>query len=138
MSYGLCQNTGNYFLQDKNGNFFNDRVDKKIWLKWMEHRVHGEVGAIDTPVGRIPMYQDLKMLFKNILGKDYTEEDYSQQFTIRIDEFLNKIDRVVGIYKMKAPNTPDVLYQIANEEAQRLKDARDQFGDYITPDKFVV
>ncbi|MBN2031201.1 phosphoenolpyruvate carboxykinase (GTP) [bacterium] len=127
----------NYFLQDKKGNFVNDRMDKRIWLKWMEQRVHGEVEAIDTPVGRIPVYQDLKRLFHDLLGKEYTEEDYVQQFTIRVNEFLNKIHRVVETYKTKAPTTPDILFEIAAEETQRLNEARAQFGDYIAPQKFI-
>ncbi len=127
----------NYFLQDKKGNFVNERVDKKIWLKWMEQRVHREVEAIDTPVGRIPVYQDLKRLFYDLLGKEYPEEDYVQQFTIRVNEFLNKIRRVVDIYKTKAPTTPNVLFEIAAEETQRLNEARAQFGDYIAPQKFI-
>ncbi len=127
----------NYFLQDKKGSFVNERVDKRIWLKWMEQRVRGEVEAIDTPVGRIPLYQDLKRLFYDLLEKEYTEDDYVQQFTIRVNEFLNKIQRVVGIYKTKAPTTPDILFKIAAEETQRLNDAKARFGDYISPQKFI-
>ncbi len=128
----------NYFLRDQKGNQLTERVDKKIWLKWMEHRVHGEMEAIDTPVGRIPKYQDLKILFTNVLGKVYTEEDYIKQFTIRIKEFIRKIDRVVRIYKTKVPDTPSILFRIAEEETKRLNNARSKFGDYISPEKFIT
>lgn len=44
----------NYFLQDAQGRWLNSKLDKKVWLKWMELRVHDEVDAIRTPTGLIP------------------------------------------------------------------------------------
>ena len=40
----------NYFLRDKsNGEFLNAIQDKHVWIKWMELRVHKEVGSIKSP-----------------------------------------------------------------------------------------
>ncbi|MCK5566370.1 MAG: phosphoenolpyruvate carboxykinase (GTP), partial [Actinomycetia bacterium] len=37
----------NYFLKDKeSGKFLNEKLDKLIWLKWMELRVNGDADAI--------------------------------------------------------------------------------------------
>ncbi|GAJ16333.1 unnamed protein product, partial [marine sediment metagenome] len=47
----------------------------------MELRVNNEVDAIKTPTGYMPLYQDLKQLFKQVLNKDYKKDDYIQQFT---------------------------------------------------------
>jgi phosphoenolpyruvate carboxykinase (GTP) len=125
----------NYFLKDKSGNFLNEKTDKRVWYKWMERRAHREVEAIDTPTGRIPKYEDLKPLFKKILGKDYSKEDYTKQFTIRVPESLAKIERIVQIYKTKIKDTPDILFQVLSDQKQRLEKARAQYGDYITPDQ---
>ena len=126
----------NYFLKDENGNFLNEKTDKAIWLKWMELRVHREVGAIETPTGFIPKYEDLKRLFKEIQGKDYSKEDYIKQFTLRVPENLAKVDRIVKIYKTKVPDTPPILFEVLKEHRQRLEKARERYGDYIPPDKF--
>jgi Phosphoenolpyruvate carboxykinase (GTP) len=37
----------NYFLKDTDGRFLNEKNDKKVWLKWMERRVHDEARAIN-------------------------------------------------------------------------------------------
>lgn len=126
----------NYFLKDSKGDFLNEKDDKGVWLKWMELRSHKEVGAIKTPTGFIPKYQDLKRLFKEVLGKDYPEEDYVKQFTLRVPENLAKIERIINIYKTKVPDTPQILFKVLDKQKRRLEEARRKHGDYITPDKF--
>jgi len=125
----------NYFFKDKDGKFLNEKNDKKVWLKWMELRVHNEVGALKTPIGFIPKYEDLQKLFKQILKKDYFYEDYVKQFTIRVPENLAKSERVISIYTtIKA--TPQLLFDVLEREKQRLIEAKEKFGEYISPDKF--
>lgn len=111
----------NYFLKDEQGNFLNSKCDKKVWLKWMELRVHKEVEAVETPTGLIPKYQDLKRLFKEVLNKDYSEESYKKQFALRVKENLAKIDRLMNIYNKKVPNTPDIVFKVLEEQRQRLR-----------------
>ncbi len=125
----------NYFLKDKDGKFLNEKNDKRIWIKWMELRTHNDVSAIKTPVGFIPKYGDLKRLFKDVLDKDYSYEDYVSQFTLRVPENLFKIERLKKIYS-EINNTLSRLFELYDEEEKRLLSARDKFGDYITPDKF--
>ena len=123
----------NYFLKNSDGNFMNDKTDKAVWLKWMELRANGDVDAIKTPTGYIPKYGDLKRLFEEVLNKDYTKEDYIEQFTLRIPENLAKIGRVVAIYRTKVPDTPYILFEAIEEQRQRLEDARTKYGDYVPP-----
>jgi phosphoenolpyruvate carboxykinase (GTP) len=125
----------NYFIKDREGNFLNEKTDKRVWYKWMELRVHDEVGVIETPTGKIPRYEDIKRLFKDILKKDYTKEDYGKQFMIRIPENLTKIDRIKEICETKVSDTPKKVFEVLEEQRQRLNNARERYGDYITPDK---
>ena len=127
----------NYFLRGADGKFLNEKNDKKVWLKWMEKRVHGELKAIKTPIGYVPIYDDLKVLFKEHLNKDYVYEDYLKQFTIRVNENLSKIERLRKIYS-ELKFVPQTVFKLYNEEEARLKEAQAKFGDYITPDKFEV
>ncbi|UCG91776.1 MAG: phosphoenolpyruvate carboxykinase (GTP) [candidate division WOR-3 bacterium] len=125
----------NYFLKDKDGNFLNEKTDKKVWYKWMELRAHGDVDAVDTPTGRIPKYEDLKRLFKEVLSKDYSDDDYKKQFMIRIPESLAKIDRIKKIYETQVNDTPKIVFDVLETQRHRLLDAQKKYGDYITPDK---
>jgi len=125
----------NYFLKGKDGNFLNAKTDKKIWYKWAELRANGDVGAIDTPTGRIPKYEDLKRLFKEVLNKDYSLEDYNKQFMVRVPESLAKIERINKIYETDIMDAPKVLFDTLETQKQRLIEAQTKHGDYITPDK---
>jgi len=129
----------NYFLCDlKTGEFLNTRRDKQIWVKWMELRLHNDVGARKTPTGFIPLYEDLVSLFKKILDKDYLKEDYQRQFTIRVPELLAKIKRVKEFWKTRVSDAPKELFLILDEQQERLLKAKESFGEYIMPESFEV
>jgi phosphoenolpyruvate carboxykinase (GTP) len=127
----------NYFLRDKeNGKYLNSPQDKHVWLKWMELRVHDEVAAVETPTGYLPKYEDLRKLFKQVLSKEYSKEDYIKQFTIRVPENLAKIERVQRFYQENVTDTPLELFGILYLQRDRLLKAQASFGDYISPEKF--
>ncbi len=126
----------NYFLRDKEGKFLNTHQDKHVWIKWIELRIHNEVGIIKSPTGYLPKYGDLRRLFYQILRKDYQKEDYVKQFTIRVPENLTKIKRVKEFYQERVTDTPIELFQVLNQQYERLLEARESFGDYISPGSF--
>lgn len=127
----------NYFLRDlQTGKYLNAPQDKHVWVKWMELRVHNEAGAIKTPTGLIPKYEDLKKLFSAVLKKDYSKEDYVKQFTIRVPENLGKIERVSRFYQENVSDTPLEMFGILYEQRQRLLAAQAKYGDYISPECF--
>ncbi|MFC2154274.1 phosphoenolpyruvate carboxykinase domain-containing protein, partial [Candidatus Altiarchaeota archaeon] len=130
----------NYFLKGRGkeeANFLNEKTDKGVWLKWMELRSHGEAEAIETPVGFIPLYEDLERLFKEVQGKDYTKDEYEKQFTLRVPEFIAKTKRIIEIYKHEVPDTPGIVPKTLQEELERLEKTREKLGDYILPDTFL-
>ncbi|MFH1626181.1 MAG: phosphoenolpyruvate carboxykinase domain-containing protein, partial [Pseudomonadota bacterium] len=116
----------NYFLKNREGNFLNEKTDKKVWYKWMELRIHNEVDFIETPTGRIPKYEDLERLFKEVLSKDYTQEDFDEQFMIKIPENLGKIDRIKRIYETQVSDTPKIVFEVLDEQRQRLNRLREK------------
>ena len=127
----------NYFLKEVgNGKYLNGTQDKHVWIKWMELRVHNEVDALETPTGFIPKYEDLQKLFKQVLDKNYSKEDYVKQFTIRVPENLAKIERVSRFYQENVTDTPLELFGILYLQRQRLLEAKEKYGDYISPENF--
>jgi phosphoenolpyruvate carboxykinase (GTP) len=123
----------NYFLRDKDGKFVNGVRDKHVWVKWMELRVHGEAGCIQAPTGYIPCYEDLKKLFKEVLKKDYTQQDYINQFTIRVAENLAKLERVEKFHHQNVADAPAELFRVLAQQRERFETAREKYGDYISP-----
>ncbi|MDP7180728.1 MAG: phosphoenolpyruvate carboxykinase (GTP) [Candidatus Woesearchaeota archaeon] len=125
----------NYFLKE-NDQFLNEIVDKKVWMLWMEGRVHNEYEAIETPVGFLPKHEDLKQLFKEVFDRDYTEEEYNQQFSIKTTNLLEKLDRIEEIFKQE-DDIPETFYQHLEQQRTRLKEAKEKQGkDIIQPADF--
>lgn len=124
----------NYFLKE-NGTFLNEKVDKAVWLKWMELRINGDVDAVLTPIGFIPSYGDLKELFKTVLSRDYREKDYESQFKIRTVKLIEKNVRIREIYSKIKTAPKQVLEELDNENV-RLKEAQRILGDSISPFSF--
>lgn len=127
----------NYFLRDREtGEFVNERRDKQVWIRWMELRAHGEVGAFESPTGLLPKYEDLRELFRQVRGVEYAREDYVKQFTIRVPENLAKIKRVNEFFRENVPDAPPELFEVLEAQKNRLSEARKKYGDYIAPDRF--
>jgi phosphoenolpyruvate carboxykinase (GTP) len=122
----------NYFLRGSDGQYLNGMRDKAVWVKWAELRSHGEVETITAPTGKLPRYEDLKKLFKQVLGKDYTEAQYVEQFMIRVKENLDKIGRIEKIYR-EVTDTPKVVFEQLAAQRKRLLDLQKMKGDYVSP-----
>ena len=123
----------NYFLRDQQGRFVNAVRDKHVWIKWMELRVHGEVDALSSPTGLIPKYEDLVPLFRQVLNKEYTKEDYVKQFTIRVPENLAKIDRVEKFHHENVGDDLPIIFEVLSQQKSRLEKLQQKKGDYVSP-----
>jgi phosphoenolpyruvate carboxykinase (GTP) len=95
--------------------------------------VHGEAGCIQAPTGYIPCYEDLKKLFKKTLKKDYSQDDYVKQFTIRVAENLAKLERVEKFHHQNVVDAPAELFRVLAQQRERFETAREKYGDYISP-----
>jgi phosphoenolpyruvate carboxykinase (GTP) len=126
----------NYFLMGNSGQYLNEVQDKAVWLKWMELRVHGDARAVAVPTGYLPCYSDLVRLFNKVRQKDYSEEQYIEQFTVRIRENLEKIDRVRDFFQTDVPEAPMEIYDVLAEQRARLLEAQEKHGNYVSPFKF--
>jgi phosphoenolpyruvate carboxykinase (GTP) len=125
----------NYFLRGKDGKWLNGVKDKRVWLKWMELKANGDVDGIKTPIGYIPRYDILKKLFMELLKKDYTFAEYNEQFMIRVNENIAKIDRIIEIYR-GVKGTPEMVFEELESQKKRIQELKAAKGDYVTPDQF--
>jgi phosphoenolpyruvate carboxykinase (GTP) len=127
--------TVNYFLKE-NGQFLNKKTDKKVWLMWMEGRVHGEFEVIETPVGLIPRYKDVGGLFKKIFRSEYSREAYERQFSIRTAHFLARLSRMEEAYKKEADMPEEFWRQLENIRTRLHETASKCKKDVIAPFEF--
>jgi len=123
----------NYFLKDSDGRFLTGMHAKRVWIKWIELRANNDVEVIETPIGFIPKYEDLRGLFKSVLNQDYTEAQYIEQFTIKVAANLDKIARIKEIYTSKVPDAPKALFDALDAQVEKLNSAQATYGDMITP-----
>lgn len=127
----------NYFLteQARGGDspkLLGEKKDVKAWLSWLERRFHKEVEAIETPIGFIPKYEDLKMIFKKIIDKDYSEELYTKQFSLYINNIIARIDLQKEAYG-KEKNIPEMFFKVLDGQKAGLIELKDKFGDIVKP-----
>jgi phosphoenolpyruvate carboxykinase (GTP) len=129
----------NYFLTDEarggtTTKLLGEKRDVKVWLGWLAKRAKGEVDAIDTPIGHLPKYDDLKALFKNVINKEYPRELYDKQFSIYVDKIQGRIDLQREAFG-KEENIPGTLFEVYDEWAAGLKTLKDKYGAIVTPDQ---
>jgi phosphoenolpyruvate carboxykinase (GTP) len=127
----------NYFLTHgarggEGKKLLGEKRDVKVWLGWLERRTHGEVGALNTPIGYIPRYADLKALFKERIDKEYPESLYVQQFSLYVENILKRVDMQLEAYG-KEKNLPATLFEILNRQKGELLALRETFGPIVSP-----
>ncbi len=124
----------NYFLTyanrgGKGDGLLGEKKDVKVWLGWIELYVHGDVTAIETPIGMIPRYEDLKTLFAGI-DKDYPRDLYDMQFALYIDNIIKRIDLQTEAYA-KEENLPPQLFRVYEEQRVGLEALKERFGAVV-------
>jgi phosphoenolpyruvate carboxykinase (GTP) len=132
----------NYFLthQARGGEgtkLLGEKRDVKVWLAWLERRAHGDVEAIETPIGYVPRYDDLKTLFSTIIDKTYPESLYNQQFSLYIDNILSRIELQIEAYR-KEEQIPVQLFKVLEAQQEGLTRLKDQFGPLVTPAQLIA
>jgi phosphoenolpyruvate carboxykinase (GTP) len=129
----------NYFLTHKarggdSDELLGEKRDVKAWLAWLERRAHNDVGAIDTPIGYLPKYDDLKTLFSDIIHKDYTRDLYDKQFSIYCDKILDRIELQLEAYG-KEENLPAKLFEVLKTQRAELTALKEKYGPIVTPEQ---
>ncbi len=126
----------NYFLRDESGNFTNTKMDKKVWVRWMERRISGKVEAYATPIGFIPKYEDLAELFQKELSRNFSKEAYELQFMTRVPELLDKLHVAEAFFGKDKKSTPQEIFDMIETQRRLLNEAQKTFGENISPFAF--
>ncbi|MDA8137409.1 MAG: phosphoenolpyruvate carboxykinase (GTP) [Desulfobacteraceae bacterium] len=127
----------NYFLthEARGGTgkkLLGEKRDVKVWLSWLERRAYNEVQGIDSPIGYLPKYDDLKALFKEKINKEYSRELYDKQFSLYIDNIVKRIDLQLEAYG-KEKNLPLKIFEVLKSQRQGLVALKEKYGPIVTP-----
>jgi phosphoenolpyruvate carboxykinase (GTP) len=127
----------NYFLthgaRGGEGNrLLGEKRDVKVWLSWLERFAHGELGGIDTPIGAIPRYADLAVLFRDLIGKEYPRDLYDRQFSFYVDNILARITLQEDAYR-KEKKVPERIFEVYAEQRRGLESLKQRFGAVVPP-----
>jgi phosphoenolpyruvate carboxykinase (GTP) len=101
-------------------------------MAWLERRAHQEVDAIETPIGYLPKFEDLKRLFKERIDKEYPEDLYAKQFSLYIDNIVARIDLQEEAYG-KEQHIPQRLFDILKKQRAELAALKEKYGPIVTP-----
>ena len=127
----------NYFLTagargGEGTRLLGEKKDVKVWMSWLELRSHGDVDAIETPIGFLPKYDDLKKLFQEKISKEYSRELYDMHFSLYVDKILSRIDLQQEAYG-KEDNLPQQLFDVYAEQREGLESLKEKYGPIVTP-----
>ncbi len=127
----------NYFLthEARGGSgtgLLGEKRDVRVWLSWLERFAHGEVRAIETPIGFLPLYEDLRELFAGLIDKPYPRELYDMQFSLYVDNLVARIDLQTEAFR-KDENIPELLFQIYDRQKKELLALREKHGPVVPP-----
>ncbi|WP_186307681.1 phosphoenolpyruvate carboxykinase (GTP) [Microbacterium sp. 1.5R] len=95
----------NWFRRGDDGRFLwpgfgdNSRV-----VDWIIRRISGEVGAVDSPVGRLPIVSDL-----NLAGIDVPEADLDELFSVDAEAWKTEADLTEEFYDTFGDRVPAAL-----------------------------
>jgi phosphoenolpyruvate carboxykinase (GTP) len=133
----------NYFLtlearggEKGDTGLLGEKRDVKPWLTWLERRSHNDVKAINSPVGYLPLYEDLKTIFNETIDKEYTEELYNKHFSLYIDNILARIELQEKAYN-EEKNCPRRIFEIYEEQRTGLEALKEKYGSIVTPEQLI-
>ena len=132
----------NYFLNyaargGDSAELLGEKRDVLVWLSWLERYVHGEMAAIDTPVGFIPTYRDLKGLFATMISKEYPRDLYERQFSIYVDNILYRLVKLEESYRAEG-DVPTRIFTVYAEQRKLLLGLKEQHGAIVAPSRLLA
>jgi phosphoenolpyruvate carboxykinase (GTP) len=109
----------NWFRKDANGKFAwpgygqNMRV-----LKWIVERVNGQVGAVESPFGLMPRFEDL-----DLEGLDFSKEQFAAITNISRAEAASEVEEIKGFFDKFGEKLPPELESQRQEFGKRVEKA---------------
>ena len=98
----------NWFRKDKSGKFIWPGFSENMRiLNWIMRRAEGKVGAIKTPLGYIPKYEDI-----NMEGLNFPKSKWDELFRIDKDDWKKELeDQKLFLSKFGKKVPKEIMYE---------------------------
>ena len=96
-----------------------NQADVDRLIDWIIRRVSGTVGAVDSPIGRLPRTEDL-----NLDGLDVSAQDLDELFAVDPESWGQEADLTEEFYATFDGRVPAALQAELEALRYRLKVAR--------------
>lgn len=110
----------NWFRRDEEGNFIWPGFSENLRiLNWIIDRCEGNVGAIETPLGYIPKYEDI-----DFTGLDFPKEKWDKLFFIDKEEWKKELEAQKEFFNKFTNKLPNELLKEHTAFKKRLNSYR--------------
>ena len=110
----------NWFRRDKSGKFIWPGFSENLRiLNWIIDRAEGKVGAIETPLGYIPRYEDIDMA-----GLNFPRSKWNELFSMDKTEWQDELKDQRKFLSKFGKTLPGELKDECNEFQKRLKQCK--------------
>lgn len=136
VNYWLHKSGRTVLAPGETDGLIGEKRDTEVWMRIMALMHQRRVETIWTPIGRIPKYRDLKKLFSETIQKDYDKETYTKQFSLYIDNLVNRIDMSINEFA-KEKGMVDEFFHVLDTWRRDLIALKKIVGPIVTPDQMI-
>ncbi|MBU1234665.1 MAG: phosphoenolpyruvate carboxykinase (GTP) [Proteobacteria bacterium] len=136
VNYWLHKSARRTLAPGEEDGLLGEKQDTKVWMRIMALMHQGKVETIWTPIGHVPKYRDLKRLFSEILGKEYPKTTYNMQFSLYIDNLLNRVSMSINEFA-EEKGMPDDFFHVLDTWRRDLSALKSIIGPVVRPDQII-
>ncbi len=136
VNYWLHKSGRGSLAPGESDGLIGEKRDTKVWMRIMALMHQGKVESIWTPIGRIPKYQDLKVLFTEIINKEYSKEVYTKQFSLYVVNLIERVDMSITEFS-KEKGMNDAFFRVLMTWRRDLVALKATVGPIVTPDQMI-
>jgi phosphoenolpyruvate carboxykinase (GTP) len=136
VNYWLHKSARGTLAPGEQDGLIGEKRDTKIWMRIMALMHRGDIETIWTPIGFIPKYNDLKKLFTEIIGKEYSKETYTKQFSLYIDNLIKRVDMSTKEFAREKGMPPE-FFHVLDTWKRDLIALQSTIGPIVTPDQMI-
>jgi len=134
VNYWLHKSSRGILAPGESDGLIGEKRDTKVWMRVMALMHQGKVETIWTPIGRIPKYEDLRKLFKEVIDKNYEKEIYNKQFSLYLDNLINRVNMSINEFA-KEKDMADEFFHVLDTWHRDLAALKATIGSIVTPDQ---
>jgi phosphoenolpyruvate carboxykinase (GTP) len=112
----------NWFRKSSTGEFlwpgFGDNARVLEWIVKRIEAGENDIGAVDTPIGKLPRTEDL-----NVNGLGLSNDTLTELLSVDVKGYLAEVERIQTYHTMFGDRYPEVLKQELKELKERLQKA---------------